>query len=333
MTLIEVSSQPHWDAFVSSLPYAQFTQSWAWGDFQLALGRDVIRIFMLKDGQDLESPVAAVQFIHHPRPLVGGYWLAPRGPVFAPGLSQEEQEEVLERLSREVVLPKSLFIRVEPPLSWTSVQMPSAYQWHRAYNPATTSILDLSKTEEQLLAAMHHKTRYNIRLAERHGVTVRESDDIGTFLRLTKETSERDKFLAPEYSYLEKTYREMSKAGIARLRQAEYQNEILAMSMEMAYGDTATYLHGCSSSRLRDVMAPFALHWDAIKAAKGEGRKYYDFWGCNPIDPAHSNYKASWEGITRFKLGWTGICQDLMGTYDAPRSPLVYNLLKKIGRL
>ncbi|MCK9361420.1 peptidoglycan bridge formation glycyltransferase FemA/FemB family protein [Patescibacteria group bacterium] len=333
MTIIQVTSQELWDAFVSSLPYAQFTQSWAWGEFQSSIGREVVRIFILNDSEDLQSPLAAAQFIHQPRPLVGGYWLAPRGPVFSQDLSKEEHEEVLRTLMGQLSLPQSLFIRVEPPVMTGSLDLPQGFVPHRAYNPAVTSILDLTKSEDELLAAMHHKTRYNIRLAERHGVKVRLTDDIGTFLRLTKETSERDRFLAPEYAYLEKTYRELSKAGMARLRLAEAQNEVLAMSMEMVYGDTATYLHGASSSRLRDVMAPFALHWDAIKSAKAEGKKQYDFWGCNPDDTNHPNYKKTWEGITRFKLGWSGRCIEFAGTFDIPRQLWLYRALKKIGRV
>ncbi len=333
MTIIQVTSPELWDAFVSSLPYAQFTQSWAWGEFQSVLGREVVRVFILDDGDELEAPLAAAQFIHQPRALVGGYWLAPRGPVFSADLSKEQHEEVLQALIHQLSLPHSLFVRVEPPVMAGSLDLPKEYVPHRAYNPAVTGLLDLTKSEDELLAAMHHKTRYNIRLAERHGVKVSLTDDIGTFLRLTKETSERDRFLAPEYAYLEKTYRELSKAGVARLRIAEGQNEILAMSMEMVYGDTVTYLHGASSSRLRDVMAPFALHWDAIKAAKTEGKANYDLWGCNPEDPSDLNYKKSWEGITRFKAGWSGRCLALAGTFDIPRQPWLYGLLKKMGRV
>lgn len=333
MTIVQVMAQELWDAYVSSLPYAQFTQSWAWGEFQSSLGRQVVRVFILDDGDDLEAPLAAAQFIHQPRPLVGGYWLAPRGPVFSADITKEKHEQVLDTLIHQLSLPDSLFLRVEPPVVAGSLNLPKEFIPHRAYNPAVTSVIDLTKSEDNLLAAMHQKTRYNIRLSERHGVKVSISDDIGSFLRLTKETSERDRFLAPEYSYLEKTYRELSKAGIARLRLAECQNEILAMSMEMVYGDTVTYLHGASSSRLRDVMAPFALHWDAIRSAKEQGHMFYDLWGCNPEDVNHPNYKKSWEGITRFKLGWAGRILELVGTFDIPQKPWLYRALKKIGRV
>lgn len=328
MTLIEVTSQEHWDAFVSSLTYAQFTQSWAWGEFQASVGHDVVRVFVLEDGAELHAPLAAVQLIHQPRPLVGGYWLAPRGPV------GRLNQGVLDFLVDNLHLPKSVFVRFEPILLASDIpHLTSKFIPHRSYNPATTVLVDLTKSEDELLNAMHQKTRYNIRLAERHGVTVRVTDDIGTFLRLTKETEERDRFSAPDFDYLQKTYRVLSKVGMARLRAAEFEGETLAMSMEMSYGDTVTYLHGASSSRHRDVMAPFALHWDAIKAAKVEGKKTYDFWGCNPESEIDPNYKKSWEGITRLKLGWGGRREGLVGTFDVAKQPVVYRLLAKIGRL
>ncbi|MEK7473563.1 MAG: peptidoglycan bridge formation glycyltransferase FemA/FemB family protein [Patescibacteria group bacterium] len=343
MILAHPSSQQEWDEFVSGLAYTQFTQSWAWGELQKSVGRNVERYFIAKD--ESSEPVAALQLVHMARPFVGGYWLAPRGPVFGAGDKEQRAEssiQILEFLAEELALPAGVFIRLEPVLlaSDTSpaggqVSHLTSFIPHRSYNPATTILVDLKKSEDELLAAMHQKTRYNVRVAERHGVTVRAGTDeeIGTFLRLTKETEERDKFSAPDFSYLEKTYRVMAKAGIARLRVAEYKREPLAMSMEMTYGDAVTYLHGASSSRHRNVMAPFTLHWEAIRAAKSEGKKIYDFWGCNPEDINDANYKPSWEGITRFKLGWGGARVSLVGTFDVACKPWLYNMLKSVGRV
>lgn len=328
------STKQEWDDFVSALPYTQFTQSWGWGELQKSVGRNVERYFVVSDEGPV--PIAAVQLMHQARPVVGGYWLAPRGPVFASPLDQGAKEAVMDFLARELVLPNGLFVRLEPLLLLPSVyRLPPDFIPHRSFNPATTVLVDLKKSENDLLLAMHQKTRYNVRLAERHGVTVRVGTDeeLGTFLRLTKETEERDKFSAPDFSYLEKTYRIMAREGIARLRVADYKGETLAMSMEMSYGDTVTYLHGASSSRHRNVMAPFALHWEAIRAAKAEGKKVYDFWGCNPEDANDPNYKPSWEGITRFKLGWGGARVSLLGTFDVACKPWLYRTLKSAGRI
>jgi len=94
--------------------------------------------------------------------------------------------------------------------------------------------------------------------------------------------------------------------------------------MEIAYGDTVTYLYGASSSQERQRMAPYALQWGAIQAAKQEGYAYYDLWGCNPTLRSNSYFKKSWEGISRFKQGWGGELVELMGTWDLPTYRLPY---------
>lgn len=319
MNHVEITSRKEWDAFVSALPYAQFAQSWAWGEFQASLGRDVKRFF-INDGEN----VAAIQLIHQPRALVGGYWLAPRGPV------GRIDERLMKFLEKELDLPRGLFIRFEPALPATSYNLlPTSYIHHRFYNPSTTALLDLTKSEEELLVAMHQKTRYNIRVAEKHGVTVREgtAKDLDAFIKLSHETSSRDQFLHQSDDYLRKTYQVLSKEGMAHLRLAELDGKLLAANMEITYGDTMTYLHGASSSASRNVMAPFILHWDAIRSAKAAGFKTYDFWGCNPESEKAFDFRPRWEGITRFKLGWGSERVSFVGTLDLPKNKLLYRIL------
>jgi lipid II:glycine glycyltransferase (peptidoglycan interpeptide bridge formation enzyme) len=326
MNHVEIASQKEWDGYVSALPYAQFTQSWIWGEFQAFRARSHApkRYFFQERG----VVHAAIQLIHQPRMFVGGYWLAPRGPV------GNVNKEVLERLEKNLNLPHSLFIRVEP-LSG-SLKMPNSFVHHRFYNPSTTALLDLTKSEEELLASMHSKTRYNIRVAEKHDVKVRVGDkeeDLEAFVKLLHETSSRDQFLHQSDDYLRKTYEILVKHGMARLRLAEYGGKVLAANMEITFGDTITYLHGASSSESRNVMAPFILHWDAIRSAKAEGFRTYDFWGCNPEKHDAFDFRPRWEGITRFKLGWGSERTSFIGTFDLPNKPRLYSVLKKFGRI
>lgn len=226
---------------------------------------------------------------------------------------------------------RTLFYRFEPTLTVEKSHglMPIRMRRTHAMNPASTIVLDLSKSEEHLLAAMHQKTRYNIKLAAKHEVTVREGkgeQDLEAFIRLTQETASRDRFQSHSASYLRATYQFLSERNMARLRLAEYQGTILAANLEIVYGDTATYLHGASSSQDRQVMAPFLLQWEAIRAAKAEGRNYYDFWGANPESKASFYYKSGWEGITRFKEGFGGKRSDFIGTWDLPVHRFLYQL-------
>lgn len=317
MNLVEITSQNEWDGFVSGLAYAQFAQSWVWGELQIDSKREVKRFFIY-DGRE---NVAAIQLIHAPRAFVGGYWHAARGPV------GRIDEKLMKFLEKELDLPRGLFIRVEPPIR--SLKMSPSYLRHHPYNPSTTALLDLTKSEDELLAAMHQKTRYNIRVAEKHGVVVREgtAEDLETFIKLSHETAERDEFLHHEDAYLRDTFRVLSAQGMARLRLAEYDGKTLAANMEIGYGDTLTYLHGSSSSVLRNVMAPFILHWEAIRSAKAEGFKIYDFWGCNPASEQAFDFYPPWEGITRFKLGWGAERVSFVGTFDLPKNNLLYRML------
>ena len=105
MNLVEITSKKEWDGFVSILPYAQFCQSFTWGELQASQGHDVKRFFIQEENETL----AAIQLIHQARMIVGGYWLAPRGPV------GDLDKNVMELFATKLELPKNLFIRVEPP--------------------------------------------------------------------------------------------------------------------------------------------------------------------------------------------------------------------------
>ncbi len=328
MRIEEVTERTTWEKFVVAQPHAAFPQSWAWGDFQSAFGRDVRRFFVM----DGDCATAACQVIYRARRLFG-YWLAPRGPVFAERSPQKIRQafvRLCETMYGKLPHPSTLFYRFEPMLEARDARgvFPLRFRRQHAMDPAVTIISDVRKTEEELLARMHEKTRYNIRVAAKHGVSVRmgAAGDLEPFLALTRETAIRDGFVSHDDAYLRSLYETLSPCGMARLRVAEYEGKILAANMEIAYGDTVTYLHGASSSENRRVMAPFALHWQTMRTAREEGFAYYDWWGCNPDRVSHYYYKPAWEGITRFKLGWGGERVEYAGTWDLPIHRVLYRL-------
>lgn len=189
--------------------------------------------------------------------------------------------------------------------------------------PSRTAVLDLQKSENELLGAMHEKTRYNIRLAERHGVQVTSHEShntankLGTFLGLLKETATRDGFRPHERGHYEKLLRVRSENFSNELFFAEYGGKILAAALVNFYGHSkvVTYLHGASSREYRETMAPHLLHWRIIEEAKRRGFRYYDLWGVD---------EKKWPGVTRFKQGFGGEVLQYPPSIDIIYRPLWY---------
>ncbi|HEU0050530.1 MAG TPA: peptidoglycan bridge formation glycyltransferase FemA/FemB family protein [Patescibacteria group bacterium] len=331
MSLVEIHDQKTWDAFILNQPWVSFTQSWDWGEFQKTQGHLVKRFFFYQNKS--EELLAAAQFIYYKKRF-SGYWFAPRGPIFSVKAKADLRttfRAFLEAIGGYAWPEKAFFFRMEPlvELKDSEGMTPVALRRNHALSPAATSVIDLRKDESILLAAMHPKTRYNIRVAERHGVTIRTTRterDVERFIDLLKETGERDAFRPHESAYIREMFSYLAEKNLSRLRVAEFEGQMIAANMEVLCGNMVTYLHGASSSTSRNVMAPFLLHWDAIKAAKRDGFALYDLYGCNPEAKSSYYYKPSWEGITRFKLGWGGRLVTFMGTWDLPMYPFLYRL-------
>ena len=317
MILRSITSPEEWEKFQTAQPVAQFQQSWAWGAYRAAHGVPVRRYALVDDHGVW---VAAIQMEYRARRFGLGYWFAPRGPVIA-----GDQKMILEELTRclmqeQDLKDKAMFWRIEPFIAHGS-SMPHAYIRTARMIPPCTFLLDLAPSEDDLLKSMHEKTRYNIRVAERKGVKVRFStseSDLSAVLDLMDETARRDKFVQHSREHLRGSFRHLADAQMAQLVLAELDGKLLSAEIEVHYADTATYLHGASSSESRNVMAPFAMHWEAIKEAKRRGYATYDFWGANPESKDAYYYQASWEGFTRFKQGWGAVRTCYAGTWDLP---------------
>jgi lipid II:glycine glycyltransferase (peptidoglycan interpeptide bridge formation enzyme) len=120
------------------------------------------------------------------------------------------------------------------------------------------------------------------------------------------------------------------RALSVRLLFADFEGEPVAAALIAQFGDTATYLHGASSSRHKETMAPYLLHWTAIREAKAAGLKRYDFWG---VAPENADEKHPWFGITRFKLGFGGERISYVGAWDMPNSRFWYGAYRLARRL
>ncbi|MEK7189218.1 MAG: peptidoglycan bridge formation glycyltransferase FemA/FemB family protein [Patescibacteria group bacterium] len=286
----EADDRRRWDDIVSAQPRARFLQSWEWGEFQKSLGRTVKRLSWNGD--------VVAQAIKMPLPLSKYYWYIPHGPLVI-----KDSPDWGDAL-KETLNDGALFSRVDPISKTFHRSVVGGIGSAPATQPRCTYVLDISRTEDELLSPMHQKTRYNIRLAEKCGVEINEGS-IEEFLRLNKETKARGQFASHPDAYYQHMASSLPKNFI-RIWQATYQGRVIASNIIITFGDTATYTHGASSNQHRDVMAPYLLHWHTIQSVKKQGMRCYDFWGVNPKDPRHGAYKESWQGITRFKEGFGG---------------------------
>jgi len=194
---------------------------------------------------------------------------------------------------------------------------------HAHYQPDTTLIIDLTKSEDEILAQMKQKGRYNIRLAEKKGVTIVESDDASEFYKILKQTTERDKFHGHNKEFYQKM---IDMVDGAKLYYAQYEGKIIAGLIATFYKDTATYYYGASSNEHRNVMAPYLLQWHVIRKAKDRGCKYYDFLGIAP-EGAKGH---AWEGVTAFKRKFGGEVVRYAEAKELVFKPFWYWLLRAV---
>lgn len=273
----------------------RFLQSWQWGDFQEQVGATI---------QRLHKNDSVGLWIERSVPGVGSYAYCPKGPI-----------------GRWSVPEGSFFfLRTEPV---EPDQLPNKARPTIGIQPSHTSMIDLTQDEDVMLAKMHHKTRYNIRLASKHGVHVslakHSLDDVW---KLFEQTGTRGNFRLHAKSYYKNMLSTLRGQCEAFLAVAVYEGHPIAVTVMIDFGDTRTYLHGASTREHRQVMAPYLLHWELIKSAKAAGMHWYDWWGVAPLDACNH----PWEGLSRFKRGFGGEDVVSPGTFDVIKKPALYKL-------
>jgi len=310
---------------------ASFLQSDVWGKFKSRFGWKS-RAFLIE-----LSGYAACPLLLLSRRLAPGFSFAyvPWGPSLPDNFPASDRTAALAELAiklKPLISRNTAFIRFDPP--WAKGdgenQLLLSAGFKRAaadIQPPDTVIIDLSSSEEEILAAMKPKWRYNISLAGKKGVQVNSGDshEIEKFYNLLKETAQRDGIAVHSVDYY-KTLFEICEASRGseslRLYTASHEGDILAAVVVLFRKNTATYLYGASSNIKRNLMAPYALQWKAMQDAKSAGCIYYDLFGIPPDD--NPNHPMS--GLYRFKTGFGGRIIHRPGSLDFVYKPFVYNL-------
>ncbi len=304
----------------------ELLQSEAWMRFQGAAGKRTV----LLSGRDWSAGGVV-----HRLPLVGEYLYIPRGPRGRigdreSGIMQEATGALLEKAKRMRIG----WIRIEPETEKALSEIRGAAKGKRIVKaphdmqPREIFRVGLAPSEEELLAAMKSKTRYNIRIAEKRGVRVIatiEPKYRDAFIHLVTGTADRKGIVPHPKAYYEAMCATLLGEN-GSIFAAEKDGEIVAANLVVFHGDTATYLHGGSDERFRADMAPFLLQWEAMCEAKRRGCSWYDFGGVSTREFSEGSGK--WLGITRFKFGFSPATGATVfpGAYDIVLSPSRYFL-------
>lgn len=300
-------------------------QSYEWGEFRKKTGVTVIRKGIEKNGKLTEVFTMTIHPIPK-TPFTIGY--LPKGVM-----PTQDLLELLKAIGKEY---NSIFIQLEPNIPKSDIHKKTIEKL--ALNPSHhplftrfTFTLDLSKSEEELLSGMHQKTRYNIRLATKRGVTVQEDNSDKAFkeyLRLTDETTKRQKFYAHTHTYHKLQWETLPHTAApntlsAHLLTATFEKETLVTWIVFIFNNTLYYPYGASSTKYKDKMASNLIMWEAIKFGKKMGCTSFDMWGALGTNPDTTD---PWYGFHRFKQNYGSTHVEFLGSYDYILNPVLYKL-------
>ncbi len=346
--LKQIDTRAAWDSTLVSLPNAHSLQSWAWGDFKSRWGWQAERWVWTKTCEVLETsqvypdqPVAAAQILR--RPISRTPWsflYVSKGPAMD-YTDTPLAAHVLTDLEAYARRAGALFIKIDPdvPRAWGEPQPgqppdPAGAAWLELLNQRgwrfspeqiqfrNTVIINLTGSPDDQLAAMKPKWRYNIRLAERKGVTIQAGGpaQLPLFYRLYAETAARDGFLIRPEAYYRDVWQQFLETGQAEMLLAEVEGEVVAGLILFIFGSTAWYMYGASTGRQREAMPNHLLQWAAINRARERGCTGYDMWGAPDVFDESDRL---W-GVYRFKTGFGGQVRQGLGAFDYPVNPTLY---------
>ncbi|MGB2896774.1 MAG: peptidoglycan bridge formation glycyltransferase FemA/FemB family protein [Anaerolineales bacterium] len=317
-----------WTSFIEENIDAHILQTSAWGTLKSSFGWKTRYIRMNNSG---------AQILFRKLPL--GFTLAyiPKGPI------GDWLPELLPALIQVCKEERAFMLKIEPDAAWVS-GLADQLQTHgfrlstQTIQPQRTITVDLTADEDEILGRMKQKTRYNIRLAERKGVTVQPWNNIRAFAAMTLETAERDQFGAHNQAYFQDAYDLFHPSGECELLVAEIEGEPVAAMMVFARGQRAWYFYGASLSIHREKMPTYLLQWEAMRWSKVHGCLSYDLWGIPDADEKTledqftSRSDGLW-GVYRFKRGFGGDIIRSMGAWDLAYNPMLFQLYQLALRL
>lgn len=313
-----------WDELLLGQPEGNLLQSWHWGELQSRFGWTVERL-LVEDGRH-----GACSLLRSATLFPGGaVYYVPRGPAVV----EAARLPLLDELERRARAGGGVVLRVEPN-DRVGDEWPAFFEG-RGFTPGTpvqpqaTQLLRIDLEPDALKSGFKPKTRYNLNLAERKGVTVRAEKDVTTFARLAAETARRQGIHLPGVAYYQAALDIFGPMDAVRLYLARHEGEVLGGIMVFRFGTTAYYLFGGSTDRKRELMPNYLLHWQAFLDFRALGCEVYDWWGV-PEEPAPDH---PWFGLYRFKTGFGGETVRYVGLYERVLRPMPFAAERRLQQL
>ena len=332
MRFVTKETEQEYTEFLESHERCNFQQSLEWGKVKTNWIKEVV----LAEDEN-HKIIGSICVWIRKMPIFGNMMYSSRGPV-----CDIHDKKVLEQLTdgiKELGKKYNAFVlRIEPDIKKDDQEFrkiveeigykikDDAKDFKDEIQPRFVFRLDIKgKTEDEVLAGCHQKTRYNIRLAKRKGVVVKEGtrEDLKDFHKIMIETGARDGFIIRPLEYFEKMYDELAPKHM-KLLMAYYEDKPISGITPIMYGNKTWYLYGASSNQHRNLMPNYLLQWEMIRQAIQNKCDIYDFRGVSGVvDETHPQY-----GLYRFKKGFGAEFTEFIGEVDWPIKPLTYKLYK-----
>ncbi len=317
----------NWSQVLQQYPEANFLQSPEWGKVNSLIGHKVIVEYNLPDSDEppLESPQYYCQMIVK-NAKRGRYLEIPGGPLID-WSDAAAKELVFQKIRQVAEREKCVFVRIRPQLRSQDISKLDGLHLRKApmhLHAEHTIILDLSKSEAELLADMRRQTRYEVRRADKLGITVAWSNDepaFREFHQVQVATAARQHFVPPDLKMLlaeRESFGDQARLYVAKTNTGEP----VAYGLILMNGLEAEYYEAASTELNHKLPGAYALQWQVIKDLKALGYRRYNLWGIAPPDQPHHRYAR----VTTFKKGFGGEIVEFVSAQDLVIKPARYQV-------
>lgn len=331
MEILRQEQYPEYEEFVSGHPRGEFMQSTRWQEVKSNWKWEAV---VSRDGEG--RIVGACGVLIQKMPLFGTTFLyAPRGPVcdihdqqvladLKSGVDQLAKiyNAHLFKMDPDVAADDQEFLRLMDKMGFARFYGPDGFETIQArFN---YRLYLQGRTEAELMAGFTQKTRYNIRVARKHGVEVRPvgPERLDDFMKIYQVTGARDGFNTRPKEYFQ---RMLSALGPhCRLYMGFYEGQAICGAIATNYAGKTCYVYGASDNAHRNVMPNYLMQMEMIRWAVETGCAVYDFQG---ISGDMENENGHMYGLYRFKRGFGGQVDELAGEFNYLYKPVTARLV------